>query len=105
MIDGSITPMVADLGVERIDFESDDATDLVLITIDSDRDGADDRWLVAGGVRADFLAIPTGGSAEIIGNELRNLGNTAIGVDALVIVHHRAKVHLEARSGHCAHGA
>jgi hypothetical protein len=79
ILDGSITPQPADVGVQRIDFESNGSTDFFLFTIMSDGGGPGPRarWLVAGGVR---LVLPLG-TAEIIGNELRNFNSTAVLVE------------------------
>lgn len=74
VIDGSITPQPADLGVARIDFDSDDSTDFLLYTIDGDDDGGGKRWLVAGGVR---FVVPWG-SFELVGNTLRNFNDNAV---------------------------
>ena len=73
-LDGSITPLPADLGVARIDFDSNDTTDFLLYTIDSDGDTIEDRWLVAGGIYVT-------GSPTVSGNELTNFNNNAIGVE------------------------
>jgi CSLREA domain-containing protein len=69
IIDGSITPLPADLGLARIDFESNDTTDFVLYTND------DDKWLVAGGI---FMT----GSPTVSGNELRNFNDTAVRIES-----------------------
>lgn len=76
-LDGSITPNPADLGVERIDFESDGFTDFFLFTIESNPGKYPHRWLVAGGVR---LVLPWG-TAQIVGNVLRNFNAAAVLVE------------------------
>lgn len=85
VIDGSITPEPADLGVGRIDFNSNNATDFFLFTTDSDGDGTGDRWLVAGGIKVDFIDFGDfpgqRGFVEVHGNELRNFATSALIVD------------------------
>ncbi len=84
VIDGSITPDPADLGVARVDYEPDDLTDFFLFTLDCDGDGNGDCWPIAGAIEVDFFDDddPPGaaGFVEIHGNELRNLDLNAISI-------------------------
>lgn len=79
ILDGSITPRPADLGVERIDFESDNSTNFFLFTIESDdrESGPKKRWPIAGGVR---FVLPLG-TAHVVGNTLRNFNDAAVLVE------------------------
>ncbi len=76
IFDGSITPMLADIGVARIDYESDDVTDFLLYTI-SDDDGQA-RWLIAGGIFVSFQGASIPGTVDISDNELRFMNTNAI---------------------------
>jgi CSLREA domain-containing protein len=73
-IDGSITPDPADLGVERIDYDSDGETDFLLLTLDTE---GGPRWPIAGGAR---FELPLG-SCTISGNQLQNFNGNAITVE------------------------
>lgn len=85
ILDGSITPNDGEGLVERIDFNSDGVTDFVLHTID---DEGEDRWLVGGGISADFVAAipvdcesnPPLGTITINGNQLKNFSDNAISI-------------------------
>ena len=74
-LDGSITPDPADLGLARIDFDSDGNTDFLLFTVDSGGPGMSERWAIAGG-------IDVTGNATISGNEISYLHGNGINVDS-----------------------
>ena len=86
IIDGSITPQAEDLGVKRIDRNSDGRTDNRLFTVE-DSDG-DYRWLVASGIRATFDPSAGGGQVEFNGNTLRYFTGVALHIEnsALAVV-------------------
>ncbi len=78
-IDASITPQAWDVGVERIDWNSDGLTDYPLTTV-QDADG-DNRWLVAGGISVYFDPAIGGGQVELRGNTLQYLSDAAIKIE------------------------
>ena len=76
--DGGIIPAAEDLGVARIDFDSDNNTDFLLFTIDGG--GGSDRWLVSGGVYTEFGNAPEPGKVDISNNQFVNMGSEPITV-------------------------
>lgn len=81
ILDGSITPNPADLGLARIDRDGDSATDFLLFTLDINDDGTGDRWPIAGGILASFEFAPAlTGTVEFRGNELRYFADRALQV-------------------------
>jgi parallel beta-helix repeat protein len=73
-VDGSITPPASDIGLARLDFESDGSTDAALYTVNKIGGGPGVRWLVAGG-------IETTGSATVRDNKLHYFNNNAVTVE------------------------
>jgi CSLREA domain-containing protein len=74
IFDGSISPQATDLGVERVDYDSNDTTDYILYTVSTnDNDGAA-RWPIAGGITALYSTI-------VRDNVVSNLAKNAISVE------------------------
>ncbi len=78
IFDGSITPNQEDIGVQRIDYNSDNQTDFLLYTLENP-DG-DDRWPIAGGINASFDPVLLG-EVEISSNKFQNHNDSAIALE------------------------
>jgi CSLREA domain-containing protein len=78
-LDGSITPDPSDLGVARIDYDSNDETGFLLFTMDKNGDGVGDRWPIGGGILVNFEPASPG-TIEISDNEMNYMNDTAITV-------------------------
>lgn len=73
-LDGSITPDPADLGLARIDFDSNGSTDFVLYTVETGMPNDGERWPIAGG-------IAVTGNATVSGNMLSYLYSSGVGAN------------------------
>lgn len=74
VFDGSITPDPANLGVEYVDYESDDSGDYYLFTVNAGEKATQSRWPIAG-------AINSVGGATIRNSEFRYFDFSPITID------------------------